>query len=200
MTRRRIDVRMSARDLITIGVFGALYLATVFAINLFAFISPLTLLIALAASIVAGGVPFMLFLTRVRHAGMVTIFGVITAAWLAVTGHPPIGFVITVAAALAGEVLLWLGGYRSAALGVAAYAVYAMWYIGPLLPIFYARDRYFASPAMAQMGPRYLEQMDRLLSPAVLIGFDISTVLFGLAGGLFGLALLRKHFEKAGLA
>lgn len=85
---RRIDVRMSARDLINIGVFGALYIATVFAINVFAFINPLVMLVALAVSMIAGGVPFMLFLTRVRHAGMVTVFAIITAGLLALTGHP----------------------------------------------------------------------------------------------------------------
>ncbi|AAS06283.1 MptD family putative ECF transporter S component [Mycobacterium avium subsp. paratuberculosis] len=197
---RRIDVRMSARDLINIGVFGALYIATVFAINVFAFINPLVMLVALAVSMIAGGVPFMLFLTRVRHAGMVTVFAIITAGLLALTGHPPICFVITVACALVAEVVLWLGRYRSRTMGVLAYAIYAAWYIGPLLPIFYARDEYFSSPGMAQMGPRYLEEMERLLSPAVLIAFDLSTVVFGLIGGLLGVRLLRKHFQRAGLA
>lgn len=197
---RRIDIRMSARDLINIGVFGALYIATVFAINVFAFINPLVMLVALAVSMIAGGVPFMLFLTRVRHAGMVTVFAIITAGLLALTGHPPICFAITVACALVAEVVLWLGRYRSRTMGVLAYAIYAAWYIGPLLPIFYARDEYFSSPGMAQMGPRYLEEMERLLSPAVLIAFDLSTVVFGLIGGLLGVRLLRKHFQRAGLA
>lgn len=107
---------------------------------------------------------------------------------------------ITVACALVAEVVLWLGRYRSRTMGVLAYAIYAAWYIGPLLPIFYARDEYFSSPGMAQMGPRYLEEMERLLSPAVLIAFDLSTVVFGLIGGLLGVRLLRKHFQRAGLA
>jgi energy-coupling factor transport system substrate-specific component len=34
----------------------------------------------------------------------------------------------------------------------------------------------------------------------VLLAFDVSTVVFGLLGGLLGLRLTRKHFEKAGLA
>ncbi|MFD4444778.1 MptD family putative ECF transporter S component [Nocardia sp. NPDC058519] len=198
--RPGIELRMSPRDLINIGIFGALYIVTVFAINMLGFLNPAVMLIALAASIVAAGVPFMLFLTRVQHAGMVTVFAIVTAGLLTLTGHPAIGFVITVLCALVAEIVLWFGRYRSRRAGVVAYAVYSMWYVGPMLPIFYDREGYFSSESMQQMGADYLEQMDRLLSPAVLIGFTVSTVIFGLLGGLLGVRLLRKHFEKAGLA
>lgn len=197
---RRIDTRMSAHDLITIGIFAALYIVIVFGIGLFGFLNPAVMLVALASGILAGGVPFMLFLTRVRHAGMVLIFAAITSGLMTLTGHPPIGFLLTLLCALLAEIVLWFGEYRSQRMGVLAYAVYSLWYCTPLLPIFYARDEYFADPSMQQMGQNYVEQMNDLLSPTVLAAFSASTVLFGLLGGLLGLRMLRKHFEKAGLA
>lgn len=196
----RFEFRMSPRDLINVGGFGALYVVVVFMINMLGFINPAVMLVALAASIVAGGIVFMLFLTRVHHAGVVFVFAVITGGLFLLTGHPPIGFALNLAVALIAEVLLRFGGYRSRWMGVAAYTVYATWYAGQLLPLLYAREEYLSSPAMKQMGPHYLEQMDSLLSPTVLIAFDISTAFFGLLGGLLGVRLLRKHFEKAGLA
>ncbi|WP_223167176.1 MptD family putative ECF transporter S component [Nonomuraea sp. SYSU D8015] len=199
-TERRIDLRMTPKDLINIGVFGALYLVMVYAITMLGFINPAVMLVSLVASIVAGAIPFMLFLTRVRHAGMVTIFAIVTSGILALTGHPPISFAITIVCALAAEAMLLAGGYRSSRMSVLAYAVYSAWYVGPMMPIFYARDDYFSSPAMRQMGPDYTAQMEAVLSPAVLIAFDVSTVVFGLLGGLLGLRLLRKHFRRAGLA
>ncbi|MEU7633164.1 MptD family putative ECF transporter S component [Nocardia sp. NPDC049220] len=197
---RRIDIRMSAQDLITIGVFAALYVVIVFAINMLGFLNPAIMLVALAAGIVAGGVPFMLFLTRVRHPGMVLLFAAITSGLMTLTGHPPIGLPLTLLCALFAESALWIGEYRSPRMSVLAYTAYSLWYCTPLLPIFYARDEYFADPAMQQMGSGYIEQMKDLLSPPVLAGFSASTVLFGLLGGLLGLRMLRKHFEKAGLA
>ncbi|WP_206641250.1 MptD family putative ECF transporter S component [Nonomuraea polychroma] len=197
---RRIDLRMSPKDLISVGVFGALYLVIVFGINMLGFINPAVMLIALAASIVAGGIPFILFLTRVRHAGMVTVFAIVTAGILMLSGHPPISFAISVVCALLAEAIIWAGNYRSRRLSVLAYAVYSAWYVGPMMPIFYARDDYFAGPSMQMMGPEYVSQMQALLSPGVLVLFDLSTVVFGLLGGLLGLRLMRKHFEKAGLA
>ncbi|WP_433443799.1 MptD family putative ECF transporter S component [Nonomuraea sp. CA-141351] len=196
----RFDVRMSPKDLINIGIFGALYLVVLYAINMLGFAGPIAVLISLPASIVACGIPFMLFLTRVRHAGMVTIFALITAGILMLTGHPPISFAITVVCALIAEAIIWAGRYRSRRLSVLAYAAYSAWYVGPMMPIFYAPDDYFSSPSMQAMGADYTSQMQALLSPTVLIAFDLSTVVFGLLGGLLGLRLLRKHFEKAGLA
>ncbi|NYE69808.1 MptD family putative ECF transporter S component [Microlunatus parietis] len=191
---------MSPRDLINIGIFGALYLVVVYAINMLGFVNPTVMLVALAASIVAGGIPFLLFLTRVRHAGMIMIFAVVTAGILMFGGHPPVSFVITLLCALGAEVVVAAGRYRSRRAGVLAYAIYSAWYVGPLMPLFYARDDYFASPAMQGMGQEYVRQLEALLSPGMLIAFDVSTVIFGLLGGLLGLRLLRKHFEKAGLA
>ncbi|MFF4986174.1 MptD family putative ECF transporter S component [Streptosporangium saharense] len=197
---RRLDVRMSPKDLINIGVFGALYLVIVFGINMLGFINPTVMLVAFVASIVAGGIPFMLFLTRVRHAGMVTIFAIVTAGLLVLTGHPLVSFVISIVCGLVAEVIIWAGRYGSRRLSVLAYAVYSVWFVGPVMPIFYDREGYYADPAMQMMGAEYISQMQALMSPAVLIAFDVSTILFGLLGGLLGLRLMRKHFEKAGLA
>ncbi|QIS15543.1 MptD family putative ECF transporter S component [Nocardia arthritidis] len=197
---RRIDVRMSPRDLIDIGIFGALYIVTVGVFNALEFIGPLATLASVAVSIVAGGVPFMLFLTRVRHAGMITVFAVIVSGFMLAIGSPPICLAVAVVAALVAEVLLWLGRYRSRSASVLAYAAFSSWFVGLFLPLFYARDEFLSSPYMREMGADYLERLDALLSPAVLVAFDLSLLVFGVLGGLLGMRLLDKHFRKAGLA
>ncbi|MGW1373923.1 MptD family putative ECF transporter S component [Streptomyces sp. NPDC002446] len=195
----RIDFRMSPRDLINIGIFGALYIVTVGVFNALEFISPVMTLVTSAVSIVAAGVPFMLFLTRVRHAGMVTVFAVIVSGFMLLIGSPPVSLAIGVAAALVAEALLYLGRYRSRQLSVLAYAVFSTWFAGLFMPMLYAREDFLSSPYMKEMGADYVEQLDALLSPAVLIAFDVSTLVFGLIGGALGLRLLNKHFRKAGL-
>ncbi|MGW7452889.1 MptD family putative ECF transporter S component [Streptomyces sp. NPDC054787] len=196
---RRIDIRMSPRDLINIGIFGALYIVTVGVFNLLEFISPVMTLLTSGLSIIAAGVPFMLFLTRVRHAGMVTVFAVIVTGFMLLIGSPPITLVIGVAGALIAEALLWAGRYRSRQLSVFAYAVFSTWFAGLFMPMLYAREEFLSSPYMEGMGAEYVDKLDELLSPAVLIAFDVSTLVFGLIGGVLGLRLLDKHFRKAGL-
>lgn len=199
-TGRTVSLAMSPRDLINIGMFAALYVVVVFGVNMLGFINPVVMLVALAASMVIGGIPFMLLLSRVQHAGMVTVFAVIVSGLLVLTGHPPISFLVATALALVAEVIIWAGRYTSGAADVLAHAIYTIWFVGPLLPLFYAREEYFAEAGMQQMGQDYIDQMDQLLSPAVLVGFCASTFVFGLLGGLLGRRLISKHFSRAGLA
>lgn len=196
----RLDVKMSPRDLINIGIFAALYLVTVGVLNALEFIGPLATLVSIVVSIIAGGVPFMLFLTRVKHAGMVTVFTVIVNAFMLLIGSPAVALVLGVLLALVAEALLWLGRYRSRKLSVVAYAVFSMWFAGLFLPMFYAREDYLSGEYMQSMGQEYRDALDSFLSPGVLAAFDLSTFLFGLIGGALGLRLLDKHFRKAGIA
>lgn len=196
---QRIDFRMSPKDLINIGIFGALYLVIVGVFNMLEFLNPAFMLIGVLVSIIAGGVPFMLFLTRVRHAGMVIVFTIIVNGFMLLIGSPPVSLLIGVLAAAIAEVLLWVGRYRSRRLSVFAYAVFSTWFVGLFLPLFYARDEYLTSPYMREMGADYTRQLDALLSPGVLMAFNVATLVFGLIGGALGLRLLNKHFRKAGL-
>ncbi|MBO0839600.1 MAG: MptD family putative ECF transporter S component [Sciscionella sp.] len=195
-----VDFRMSPKDLINIGIFGALYLVIMGLFNALEFISPLVTLVSVLIGIVAAGVPFMLFLTRVRHAGMITVFAVIVNGFMLLIGSPPIGFAVGMVTAVGAEALLWLGRYRSRTLSVLAYAVFSGWNVGLFLPLFYARADFLSSPYMRSMGTAYTSALSTLLSPLVLLAFDLLTVVFGLIGGALGIRLLDKHFRKAGLA
>ncbi|MGV0409171.1 MptD family putative ECF transporter S component [Corynebacterium resistens] len=198
--RRGFSVAMSGRDLITIGIFAAIYIVLFFAVTMFGFLNPVMMLVTLGLSIVIGAIPFMLFLARVRHAGMVALFSIVVGVVFLVAGYPPLAVAILVALGIVVEVILTATGYRSRWAGVFSYAVFSAWYVGPLLPLFYDREAYFSSPSMSQMGPEYVAGLDAFLSPAVLIGFDIATVILGFIGGVIALGLLRKNFARAGLA
>ena len=182
----RFSLAMSGRDLMTIGIFLAIYIVLYFAITMFGFLNPVMMLVTLGLSIVVGAIPFMLFLARVKHAGMVALFTIVLGILLLVIGYPPLSIVILVA--------------RSRWAGVLSYTIFSVWNTAPLLPLFYDRQGYFSSPSMSRMGPEYTARLDAFLSPGVLIGFDIAAVVLGFIGGVIALRLLRKNFARAGLA
>ena len=196
----RFSLAMSGRDLMTIGIFLAIYIVLYFAITMFGFLNPVMMLVTLGLSIVVGAIPFMLFLARVKHAGMVALFTIVLGILLLVIGYPPLSIVILVALAVVVELVLAATGYRSRWAGVLSYTIFSVWNTAPLLPLFYDRQGYFSSPSMSRMGPEYTARLDAFLSPGVLIGFDIAAVLLGLIGGVIALRLLRKNFARAGLA
>ena len=191
---------MSGRDLMTIGIFLAIYIVLYFAITMFGFLNPVMMLVTLGLSIVVGAIPFMLFLARVKHAGMVALFTIVLGILLLVIGFPPLSIGILVALSVVVEIVLAVTGYRSRWAGVLSYTIFSVWNTAPLLPLFYDRQGYFSSPSMSRMGPEYTARLDAFLSPGVLIGFDIAAVLLGLIGGVIALRLLRKNFARAGLA
>ena len=196
----RFSLAMSGRDLMTIGIFLAIYIVLYFAITMFGFLNPVMMLVTLGLSIVVGAIPFMLFLTRVKHAGMVALFAIVLGVLLLVIGFPPLSIGVLVSLAVVVELVLAVTGYRSRWAGVLSYTIFSVWNTAPLLPLFYDRQGYFSSPSMSRMGPEYTARLDAFLSPGVLIGFDIAAVLLGLIGGVIALRLLRKNFARAGLA
>ena len=196
----RFSLAMSGRDLMTIGIFLAIYIVLYFAITMFGFLNPVMMLVTLGLSIVVGAIPFMLFLTRVKHAGMVALFAIVLGILLLVIGFPPLSIGILVALAVVVELVLAVTGYRSRWAGVLSYTIFSVWNTAPLLPLFYDRQGYFSSPSMSRMGPEYTARLDAFLSTGVLIGFDIAAVVLGLIGGVIALRLLRKSFARAGLA
>ena len=196
----RFSLAMSGRDLMTIGIFLAIYIVLYFAITMFGSLNPVMMLVTLGLSIVVGAIPFMLFLARVKHAGMVALFTIVLGILLLVIGFPPLSIGILVALSVVVEIVLAVTGYRSRWAGVLSYTIFSVWNTAPLLPLFYDRQGYFNSPSMSRMGPEYTARLDAFLSPGVLIGFDIAAVLLGLIGGVIALRLLRKNFARAGLA
>ena len=71
--------KLKGRDLINIGVFGAIYFVILFAVAMLGMIPIFLPLLSVLVPIV-GGIPFMLFLTKVKKIGM--IFGAMASAYL----------------------------------------------------------------------------------------------------------------------
>lgn len=196
----RPGLRFSARDLINVAIFAVIYFVTVFAINMLGLISPLVMLVILPLSVIAAGIPFMLFLTRVKHAGMVTLFGAVTALLFLMSGQPWQSTVLTVVVSVIADLILAGGGYRSKWAAIWAYTVFTLWYVGPWIPMLLNREEYLSSPGMQMMGDEYVANFDQVVSTSALGVYCVATVVCGLVGGLLGSAMLKKHFVKAGLA
>lgn len=197
---KRKAVRFTARDLVNVAIFAVIYFAVVFAINMLGIISPIVMLVILPLSVIVAGIPYMLFLTRVKRPGLVTLFGTVVALLYLVTGQPWQSTVLTIVLSLIAEVILARGEYRSKWAAIWAYTVFAFWYVGPWIPLLLNREEYLNSPGMQVMGEEYVAAFDQTVSLTALVIYAAATLICGLFGGVLGSAMLRKHFVKAGLA
>ncbi|MFT4086828.1 MAG: MptD family putative ECF transporter S component [Gordonia sp. (in: high G+C Gram-positive bacteria)] len=191
---------LGPRDLITVGVFAALYVVVYFVFSFVGFINPVVLVVSLLLGVIAGGIPFMLFLTRVHRPGMIFLFSALLGILLLVLGEPPLTVGWLLLLGVVCELIMRAGRYRSRTAAVATYTVFACWVAGQFFPLFYDRAGYLSNSSMSQMSPEYLATFNELLSVRNLILFDLAIIPFGLAGALLGLRLLDKHFRRAGLS
>ncbi|WP_308440536.1 MptD family putative ECF transporter S component [Actinocatenispora comari] len=192
--------RFTARDLLNVAVFAVIYFVIVFVIAMLGIMSPLTMLLTLPLAPIAAGIPYMLFLARVRHTGMVTVFGAVVGLLYLMVGHPWQSTVVTIIVALLADLILWAGRYRSRRASICAYTVFSAWFIGPWIPLLIDRTSYLRGQSNGAMSADYIAEFAQVVTvPAVLLMLA-ATLVCGLLGALLGTAMLSKHFRKAGLA
>lgn len=197
--RPRLSLRFSARDLVNVAMFAVLMIVVTYAIGMLGILSPLVWLAVVPVSVLVNGIVFMLFVTRVRHAGMVTLLGVVVALFYLLTGNTVFSSIGIIVLAVLAEVVLWGGGYRSRWAAIWAYTIFALSFFTPFLPLVFDREGYLTSPSFTRMGDEYVAA-DALTTLPVLGVLAVAVAVAGFLGGLLGSAVLRKHFVRAGLA
>ena len=188
--------KLNGRDLINIGIYGAIYFVILFAVAMLGMIPIFLPLLSVFVQIL-GGIPFMLFLTRVKKPGMIFIFAMIMGILMLLTGMGPWPLVTCAVAGLLAELVFKSGNYRDAKKAVLSYGLFSTWIFGNYLPLFTDYEGYFAQ--RANYGQAYIDAVQKLMPLWMAPVLLIACFVCGIIGGLLGRALLKKHFEKAGL-
>jgi energy-coupling factor transport system substrate-specific component len=187
---------MTTKDLINVGIFTALYYALFFAGGMLGYVPLFYVLLPLALPIICG-IPFMLFLTRVKTFGMVTLMGTIVGALQFLTGHTYVPIIAGFGCGLIADLILRAGKYQSKKLSVLGYTVFSLWLLGMLVPFWIMRDT-FKQMMLDSMGVEYANAVLALFDKFSW-AFPIAAIVGGVVGGLFGLLMLKRHFERAGI-
>lgn len=83
--------KLQAKDLISIGLFTVLYFVIGCCVAIPIGMIPIFLPVLGALWVIITGIPFMLFLTKVKKFGMVTIMGILSGLLMGLTGHGLLG-------------------------------------------------------------------------------------------------------------
>ena len=187
---------LTGRDLINIGIYSAIYFVISLALAFTGLIPVMLLLLSSMYGLICG-IPFMMFLTRVKKPGMILIMSAIMGILMFVTGMTWMPIPFSILTGLLSELVYRSGGYKSMRAAVLTAGVFPLWACGNYLPLFLQREQYFAD--RASYGQEYADAVTRMtpnwLFPALLV----MTFVFGILGGLIGKKLLKKHFLKAGI-
>lgn len=190
--------RLNARDFINIGIFTAIYFVLFFATGMIGYVPVFMLLVPMIAPMITG-IAFMLFLTRVRKFGMVTIMGTLLGLFMLLTGHTWIILPIGAGCGLLSDLILKAGDYRKWTSVCLGYIVFSEWLMGLMIPMFFLRDSFFAVTRDGY-GDTYAETLARITPPWVFALMVVLVAIGALVGAYIGKKLLKKHFQRAGIA
>ena len=193
------DRSLKPKDLITVGIFTALYFVVFFGFGMLGFFGPAVHAVGIVLGSLANGIVFALYVTRIRKPGMVFLTAIVSSLLMVLTGHAWTTLVTAAVFSALAELVLAGGRYRSARASVIAYGVFSLWVAGPILPLYLQHDAYIANIG-EQMGEDYARAWDTLFSPTFMAGLLVAVFLASCLGGLLGQKMLRKHFVRAGIA
>ena len=199
-TSLRVARRLRGRDLITIGIFFALYVVITMVPMVMSGIHPLVWVLFPGLAAIVGSVPFMLLCTRVRKPLAVLIMGVLLALLSASTGNLVLALVLVVGSSALSEFVRWLTGYASYRGNATAFAFFSFgWMISPL-PIWLYHDSFMAQILTQGMPDDYVRTCEQIADPSFLVLCAMFTLVGATVGSFVTHRLFKRHFVRAGLA
>ncbi|ESL02491.1 hypothetical protein GCWU000282_02627 [Catonella morbi ATCC 51271] len=190
--------KLNAKDLINVGIYTAIYLVVFFVIgmlNAIPVLYPLTYFIAPVVT----GIPFMLFLTKVDKFGMVSIMGVILAVFWYLMGYTYIPTITYILAGVLSDLIFSFGKYKSFKFDVIGYWIFSCGMIGCAAPMWLMTATYMEQVRVA-MGDEYVAGIAKYM-PSWMGFAGIGIILVSsIIGAFLGRKMLKKHFERAGIA
>lgn len=192
--------KLQGKDLINIGIYTAVYFVVCCVIAFTGYIPIFLPLLTVLIPVVCG-VPFMLYITKIKKFGMATISGLIIGIGMFITGMGYFSIFTGLIAGLFTDLILKSGGYKSKNKTILANAIFNLWLVGNYLPFYITRKSYLASmDASGNYAAGYTKEVASLLPYWMLPVLIIACLVFGYIGGVIGNKLLKKHFKKAGIA
>ena len=104
--------KLQAKDLINLGLFTVLYFVLGCCVAIPIGFVPIFLPILGALWTLITGIPFMLFLTRVKKFGMVTLMAILSGLLMGLTGMGYWGVPLGLIFGLLGDLILKFGNYK----------------------------------------------------------------------------------------
>ena len=193
-----MENKLQAKDLINVGLFTVLYFVLGCCVAIPIGFVPIFLPILGALWTLITGIPFMLFSTRVKKFGMVTLMAILSGLLMGLTGMGYWGVPVGVVSGILGDLVMKAGGYKSAAKNILGYAVFSLWMIGTYIPMYFMVEDSYASFA-ASFGDEYAAKVMSVMPMWSLILVVAGIFVCALLGGLLGKKVLKKHFAKAGI-
>jgi energy-coupling factor transport system substrate-specific component len=191
---------LRGKDLITIGIFSAIYFVINFIFMLLSGFHPVLWILMPGFIALFAGIPFMLMCAKVQKPGAVLLMGLITGLIYFVTGQFTVVILITfVIGCGLGELMRYYSRYNSFKGNTAAYVLFSLGMVGSPLPIWIMRESFLAQITEQGMPKDYVTALEAVSSPQMMIVLFGAPIVGAFLGALITKSMFKKHFSKIGI-
>lgn len=193
------DNKMKTKDFITVGIFTALLFVVEFACGMLGFIHPYIVAAYVILIPLVGSIPMMLFYSKIDKFGMLTAMSVLLAIIMFVTGMGWLGAPLIILSGVAADLIAKSGNYKSFKKTALSYGVFSLWICANYFPVIVTADSYREDLLAGGYSAEYCDNLFRAINSKTIIVLLILCFVFGYIGAYLGKAVVKKHFEKAGI-
>ena len=188
-----MDKKLKGKDLITIGIFSAIYFVINFIFMLMGGIHPVLWMLMPGFIAVFAGIPFMLMVAKVQKPGAVFLMGLITALIYFATGQFTLVILVAMASTcILSEIVRGITKYNSFKGNSIAYVIYSLGMVGSPLPIWLFKKDFLAQIAEQGMPLDYVSAVEALSSNAMLIVLIVAPIIGGIIGAFIAKGLFQN--------
>ena len=191
--------KLKAKDFITIGIFTAILFAVEFALGMLGYIHPFIVASYVIILPLASGIPMMLFYTKVEKFGMITIVSVLLAIIMFVGGMGYLGAPLIIISGLVADFIAKSGNYKSFKKTVLSFGVFNLWICSKYFPILVTAESYRKDLIDGGFSAEYANNLFAAINVKTIGILVVLCFVFGCIGAVIGKAVVKKHFEKAGI-
>lgn len=192
-------MKLSVKDLINVGLFSVIYFIMFTIAGILGYIPVCVVILPLIAGVL-GGIPFVLFVIKEQKFGAVTLMGLITGLLTFLVGQTWMSILFGLVFGLLGDLIMKSGDYKNWTKNVLGYSVFTLWTIGTMLPMWIMRDTFFANYKENGGTDAYIDAVMALTPNYMVLVIIVLAIVGGFLGAMLGKIVLKKHFEKAGIA
>ena len=169
---------MSGKDVITVGIFSAIYFVINFAFMLLGGLHPLLWILMPGFIALFTGIPYLMMCAKVQKVGSVLLMGLITGLIYYVTGQFTVVILVSfVLACGLAELTRGLTHYRSMAGNLVSFVLFSVGMVGSPLPIWLMREDFLRQITEQGMPADYVNTLAALSSTGMLVVLFLAPIV-----------------------
>ena len=191
--------KLKAKDFITVGIFTAILFVIEFLLGMLGYIHPYIVASYVIILPLVSGIPMMLFYTKVEKFGMITTVSILIAIIMFIGGMGYLGTPLIIISGIVADLIAKTGQYKSFKKIVISFGVFNLWICANYFPVIITADSYRQGLVDEGYSAEYVNNLFAAINVRTIGVLVVLCFIFGCIGAVIGKAVVKKHFEKAGI-